>query len=526
MPIPSAETCGMTSDASPALPGAAPAFARYRLPVARGVVPAAALFAALYPLFAHLALSSIAAAPAQAAVMTLALAATLPAMAKGRATAFALLAALLAGVVVAGQSRFAAGLVLLPPVALNVALATLFGRTLRAGAEPLVSRFARIFYDVETPTELPAGVAQYTRSVTFVWTIFFVSLALLDGALAMVVESRGWWALVGYESPLTVSAATWTIVAGLGTFWLSLALMAMEFAVRLRRFPGSLSGKVGFARSLRRVGDSFRMPQRDTVPTGMSSVGTLLLAGHAVPLALALVSLPAFVVLLAIFHIALVVMTLSPSSTAFGPVLRQHPDGRSLWLTIDDGPSKDTKQLLAALAEANATATFFFVADRAAARPELVREVLAAGHGVGNHSASHPSASFWWLRAAQAAREVHAAQATLTEICGQAPRWFRSVAGHTNPFVAAAAAEAGLVRAGWTARGFDSVDADVERVLGRITAKLEPGAIALIHERLPNGRSLAVLAGVLAAARERGLAVCAPITAAAATPSAKAFEPC
>jgi hypothetical protein len=38
---------------------------------------------------------------------------------------------------------------------------------------------------------------------------------------------------------------------------------------------------------------------------------------------------------------------------------------------------------------------------------------------------------------------------------------------------------------GWTARGFDSVTADVERVASRIIARVKPGAIIVMHQGLP-----------------------------------------
>lgn len=59
-------------------------------------------------------------------------------------------------------------------------------------------------------------------------------------------------------------------------------------------------------------------------------------------------------------------------------------------LTFDDGPSENTQQLLPVLAQAGMTATFFMVGESVEERPDLVREVLQAGHAIGNHSYSHP----------------------------------------------------------------------------------------------------------------------------------------
>ena len=59
-------------------------------------------------------------------------------------------------------------------------------------------------------------------------------------------------------------------------------------------------------------------------------------------------------------------------------------------LTFDDGPMATTPRVLAALAAQCAKATFFLIGRNAEARPDLVREEIAAGHTVGTHSYSHP----------------------------------------------------------------------------------------------------------------------------------------
>lgn len=195
---------------------------------------------------------------------------------------------------------------------------------------------------------------------------------------------------------------------------------------------------------------------------------------------------------------------LAPTSTLFGPVLTRLPH-EGVWLTIDDGPSGDTRAVLDLLDAHGAKATFFLVGDRAAAQPALVREIAARGHGIGNHSQTHPQAVFWALGPARMRREILACQATLASITGAAPVWYRSVVGHTNPFVHAPLRDAGLARVGWSARGFDAVKPDVDAVVAAVERDLRPGAIVLLHEGARHGRSVEMIAGVLAAMRARGL---------------------
>jgi peptidoglycan/xylan/chitin deacetylase (PgdA/CDA1 family) len=190
--------------------------------------------------------------------------------------------------------------------------------------------------------------------------------------------------------------------------------------------------------------------------------------------------------------------TLKPQSQLFCPVLTRLPTGRrAVWLTIDDGPSEQTLPMLDLLDAHGAKATFFVVGARAAARPDLVREIVARGHTLGNHSETHPERWFWALPPAHMRTQVERTQAILEDLTGQRPRWFRAVIGMSNPFVAAALHRAGLTRVAWCARGFDAVVADPRKVVAMVERHLRPGANVLMHEGAPHGRNLEGMALLL-----------------------------
>ena len=183
--------------------------------------------------------------------------------------------------------------------------------------------------------------------------------------------------------------------------------------------------------------------------------------------------------------------TLWPRSRLFCPVLTRLPTReRAVWLTIDDGPSTQTLAMLDLLDRHHARATFFVVGARAAAHPELVREIVRRGHGIGNHSETHPERWFWALPPGRMRREVERTQAILQAITGVRPRWFRAVVGMANPFVASALKRNDLTRVAWSARGFDAVVADPQGVVRGIEAQLAPGVIVLMHEGATHGRNL------------------------------------
>jgi len=190
--------------------------------------------------------------------------------------------------------------------------------------------------------------------------------------------------------------------------------------------------------------------------------------------------------------------TFKPQSQLFCPVLTRLPtQERAVWLTIDDGPSEQTLPMLDLLDQHGAKATFFVVGARAAARPDLVQEILRRGHTLGNHSETHPVRWFWALPPARMRAQVEHTQAILERITGQRPRWFRAVIGMSNPFVASALHRTGLTRVAWCARGFDAVVADPQRVVGMVERHLGPGAIVLMHEGAPHGRNLEGMALLL-----------------------------
>ncbi|WP_133499004.1 polysaccharide deacetylase family protein [Cognatilysobacter terrigena] len=236
---------------------------------------------------------------------------------------------------------------------------------------------------------------------------------------------------------------------------------------------------------------------------------------------------PIAVPLLVAAHLALVWGTLRPDSRLFGPALtRLDTSERVLWLTIDDGPSDETPAVLDLLDAHQARATFFLVGDRARRHPDLVREIVRRGHGVGNHSDSHPTGRFWALGPREMRDEIARAQATLTELAGTPPVWFRAVVGMANPFVFAPLQKLGLARVAWTARGFDGAVSNPKRVVRRVERLLAPGVIVLAHEGASHGRNVETLALMLQRFDELGYRCVLPVPSPSTSgPSVRGIEP-
>jgi peptidoglycan-N-acetylglucosamine deacetylase len=210
---------------------------------------------------------------------------------------------------------------------------------------------------------------------------------------------------------------------------------------------------------------------------------------------------------LALSHMLVLYPTLRANAQWLGPVVtRFDTNANEIWLTIDDGPSEDTPALLEVLDRHSVKVTFFVKGELARQRPELIREIVRRGHSVGNHSQTHPSASFWCLPPAAIRREIHECNRVLAEVTGSSPRFFRAPVGMKNPFVHPALGDQMLI--GWTARAFDAVTSDPDTVLRRLMPDVRPGAILLLHQGRP--ASATIVDAVVAELRKRGYALVVP----------------
>jgi peptidoglycan/xylan/chitin deacetylase (PgdA/CDA1 family) len=60
-----------------------------------------------------------------------------------------------------------------------------------------------------------------------------------------------------------------------------------------------------------------------------------------------------------------------------------------VYLTFDDGPSRHTPEVLRILKREGVTATFFLLGEQVERQPELVKQIVAEGHAIGNHTYDH-----------------------------------------------------------------------------------------------------------------------------------------
>jgi peptidoglycan/xylan/chitin deacetylase (PgdA/CDA1 family) len=139
----------------------------------------------------------------------------------------------------------------------------------------------------------------------------------------------------------------------------------------------------------------------------------------------------------------------NPQAQLFGPTTCRATSPRKLAITFDDGPNPAiTPKLLDLLDQHDARCTFFVVGRYARECPDLVREISARGHLVGNHTHTHPNLFF--LGPAQIRDELRRCQDAIASTSIAAPAWFRPPFGFRNPWLAGAARELNLQVVMWT----------------------------------------------------------------------------
>jgi peptidoglycan/xylan/chitin deacetylase (PgdA/CDA1 family) len=178
------------------------------------------------------------------------------------------------------------------------------------------------------------------------------------------------------------------------------------------------------------------------------------------------------------------------SSSVFGPsVYRGARDRPSIALTFDDGPTESTLELVEALSTFQAPATFFCCGANVRRLPGVARELVRAGHEIGNHSDTHTRL---YLRSPEfVAREIRRAQESISEAAGVAPVLFRAPYGARWFGMRRVQRELGLTGVMWTAIALDW-KLPAEAIVRRLLRYAQNGAIFCLHD----GRGVAPRADI------------------------------
>ncbi|HMH32279.1 MAG TPA: polysaccharide deacetylase family protein, partial [Puia sp.] len=170
--------------------------------------------------------------------------------------------------------------------------------------------------------------------------------------------------------------------------------------------------------------------------------------------------------------------------------------------SFDDGPAdRYTESILKILKEHQVESAFFCIGKNIHGREQVLKQIHAEGHMIGNHSYTH-GPLFDLLSPARMLADLQLMDQVMSEVLSLRPRLFRPPYGVTNPNLAQAIRKGGYVPVGWSIRSLDTVNRDEKRLFKKITGSLRPGAIILFHDT--SQTTLAILPALIRYVKEKG----------------------
>ncbi len=159
-------------------------------------------------------------------------------------------------------------------------------------------------------------------------------------------------------------------------------------------------------------------------------------------------------------------------------------------LTFDDGPTPDaTDQILAILDQAQIHATFFVTGAELAQNMAAGKQLVAAGHELGNHSYSHTRMVL--VTPAVVQDEIVRTDELIRMAGYQGEIYFRPPFGKklfTLPYYLAKTGRKSIM---WDVEpeSYPEIAADADQIADYVVAKTQPGSIIILHVMYPNRRA-------------------------------------
>ena len=146
-------------------------------------------------------------------------------------------------------------------------------------------------------------------------------------------------------------------------------------------------------------------------------------------------------------------------------------------LTFDDGPNPNTTPVaLELLKKYNAKATFFMVGRSVAGNEDIIKQVVAEGHQIGNHSWSHPLLTKVTLE--QAKSQINDTTEVLKKASGQDVHIMRPPYGGINSAIQAAVSQSFIL---WDVDTLDWKNRNTASIMKEVQ-KTQSGSIILMHD--------------------------------------------
>lgn len=194
---------------------------------------------------------------------------------------------------------------------------------------------------------------------------------------------------------------------------------------------------------------------------------------------------PAIVLLTVALGAAVVAKERAPLAALFWGHMAIHgmsTNEKVVALTFDDGPHPVfTPQVLRILDSYHVKATFFMIGSRMEQYPDVVREVVARGHAIGNHTYTHPH-EITACTHGELVQELERCQRVIQKLTGKRTHLFRPPRGHLDYAVLKVAGQEEYKTILWLVAAGDRNAPTPELMAQRVEKYIRPGGIILLHD--------------------------------------------
>ena len=186
----------------------------------------------------------------------------------------------------------------------------------------------------------------------------------------------------------------------------------------------------------------------------------------------------AYVVLILLVLIRLLTFSSSAEVKVYRSVSTEK---KQIALTFDDGPHPTlTPRILEILSEYNIPATFFMVGQNVLNYPEAARQVIQAGHEVGNHTFTHPHLAN--LNEHAIMNEIGRCEDALEELCEYRPHILRTPQGALTPSLERCLLDDDYILVLWSLDTRDWDNKSTACIVQTVLDRVQAGDIILMHD--------------------------------------------
>ena len=154
---------------------------------------------------------------------------------------------------------------------------------------------------------------------------------------------------------------------------------------------------------------------------------------------------------------------------------------KQIALTFDDGPHPIlTERILAILAQYGVSATFFMVGENVINYPQAAKQVILAGHEVGNHTFTHPHIAN--LNEQAIFDEIGKCEDALEELCEYRPHLLRTPQGALTPSLERCLLDDDYILVLWSLDTRDWDNKSTACIVQTVLENVKSGDIILMHD--------------------------------------------